>query len=437
MSTSRFAGILLVAAAVSVAWFALGTSMQLRTGSLDDSLSGEIRSLWGPESLVQAAPYWIADPQSPRGADRVAPSASEIAADIRHDHRDKGLLWYSTFTVDFTGRYTLPPAADAVARPGTFRFRLPRGVASYDNLTVGLDGDPVEVSQADVTEGTISVEVARDAEHVIEIHYATGGQDRWLYVPGDIRRTGDESGGSAVIQGTVSELSNFRLTVKTDFADIDYPKGSRSPVKPAEPANGGMTATWAYERARTSHPMGIEMPRRVNAGPITARMSFFAPVSLAFFFTVLFTVMVLKKVDLHPMHYLFIAAGFFAFHILMAYLADVVVIHAAFWIAAAVSVLLVASYMRLVAGMKFTLAYVSAAQVVYLIGFSYAFFWVGRTGLTVTIGAIVTLFVLMQATGRVNWNELFAKRDAPLTPPPLPAAGPVAGGASSAGRAPL
>ena len=99
-----------------------------------------------------------------------------------------------------------------------------------------------------------------------------------------------------------------------------------------------MVASWVYEQARTSQPMGIEMPTRVNAGPIAARMSFFAPVSLLFFFTVLFTVVVLKGIDLHPMHYLFIASGFFAFHILMAYLADVVVIHAAFWIAAAVSV---------------------------------------------------------------------------------------------------
>ncbi len=79
-------------------------------------------------------------------------------------------------------------------------------------------------------------------------------------------------------------------------------------------------------------------------------MSFFAPVSLLFFFTVLFTVVVLKRIALHPMHYLFIAAGFFAFHILLAYLVDLVDIHRAFWIAAGVSVLLVVGYMRLVAG---------------------------------------------------------------------------------------
>jgi len=161
-------------------------------------------------------------------------------------------------------------------------------------------------------------------------------------------------------------------------------------------------------------------------------MSLFAPVSLAFFFTVLLAVVVLKAVPLHPIHLLLVAAGFFAFHILLSYLADVMNIHQAFWIAAAVSVLLVTSYLRLVAGVKFALAYAGLAQLVYLVGFSYAFFWVGRTGLTVTICAVVTLFVLMQATGRLNWHEVFAPKPRPgathppgvtpppVTPPPVP-----------------
>jgi len=65
--------------------------------------------------------------------------------------------------------------------------------------------------------------------------------------------------------------------------------------------------------------------------------------------------------------------------------------------------------MRLVAGVKFAVFYVGAAQLVYLVGFSYAFFWVGLTGLTLTLGAIATLFVLMQATGRIDWHEVFSR----------------------------
>ena len=44
------------------------------------------------------------------------------------------------------------------------------------------------------------------------------------------------------------------------------------------------------------------------------------------------------------------------------------------------------------------------AQLVYLILFSYALFNEGWSGLTITIGAIVTLFVAMQATGRLRFS---------------------------------
>jgi hypothetical protein len=41
--------------------------------------------------------------------------------------------------------------------------------------------------------------------------------------------------------------------------------------------------------------------------------------------------------------------------------------------------------------------------------FSYAFFFKGFTGLAITIGSIVTLFVVMQLTGRIRWEEKFAR----------------------------
>jgi energy-converting hydrogenase Eha subunit G len=46
-------------------------------------------------------------------------------------------------------------------------------------------------------------------------------------------------------------------------------------------------------------------------------------------------------------------------------------------------------------------------QLIYLVLFSYAFFFEGFTGLAVTIGAILTLFVVMQMTGRLKWEEKF------------------------------
>ena len=110
---------------------------------------------------------------------------------------------------------------------------------------------------------------------------------------------------------------------------------------------------------------------------------------------------------LHPMHFWFIAAAFFAFHLLLAYLVDHVSIHTAFGVSAAVSVFLVVSYLRMVTGMRRALGEAGSAQVVFLVLFSYAFFFEGMTGLTISVGAVVTLFVMMQMTARVSWDVVF------------------------------
>jgi len=54
---------------------------------------------------------------------------------------------------------------------------------------------------------------------------------------------------------------------------------------------------------------------------------------------------------------------------------------------------------------------VALAQVIYLVGFSYAFFFEGFTGLAVTTGSIITLFVVMQMTARINWFARFGDRE--------------------------
>jgi inner membrane protein involved in colicin E2 resistance len=101
----------------------------------------------------------------------------------------------------------------------------------------------------------------------------------------------------------------------------------------------------------------------------------------------------------------------------MAYLVDHVDIHAAFAIAAATSVFLVVTYMRLVVGARLALVETALSQLVYLVLFSYAFFFEGYTGLSITVLCIVTLFIVMQFTGRVDWSVLFRKPGA--TAPPV------------------
>ena len=164
----------------------------------------------------------------------------------------------------------------------------------------------------------------------------------------------------------------------------------------------------------------MAMPDKLQPGPLASQIASFAPVSLFFFIVVLLTIGIVRGVDIHPMHFFFLAASFFSFHLLFAYLADQASIHAAFAIAAVVSMVLTISYLRIVFGVAFAIVAAGTAQLVYLVLFSYAFFFKGLTGLAITVGAIATLFVLMQITARVNWNAVFGERKS-LLPVPAPA----------------
>ena len=161
----------------------------------------------------------------------------------------------------------------------------------------------------------------------------------------------------------------------------------------------------------------MTMPEHLQPGPLAGRISFFAPVSLFFFFFLIFILSTLRGNDLHPMNYFFLACAFFAFHLLLAYLADHISIHAAFVVSSIVSIVLVISYLRLVVDLRFAIVDAGLTQLIYLVLFSYAFFFEGFTGLAVTIGAILTLFVVMQMTGHIRWQDKFganpAKRPMP------------------------
>src|SRR5437763_2787169 len=117
------------------------------------------------------------------------------------------------------------------------------------------------------------------------------------------------------------------------------------------------------------------MPEELQPGPLAGRISCFAPVSLLFFFFVMFIIATLRRIALHPMHFFFLATSFFAFHLLLAYLADHISIHLAFAICSAVSIFLVVSYLRIVVDARSAFCAAAIAQFVYPVLSSHAFFF--------------------------------------------------------------
>jgi inner membrane protein involved in colicin E2 resistance len=161
-----------------------------------------------------------------------------------------------------------------------------------------------------------------------------------------------------------------------------------------------------------SSPIGVELPQKLNPGPLAARITFFAPVGLLFFVFVVAVLSAARRQALHPMHYFFIGCAFFAFHLLFAYLVDHLAIGASFALASVVSLLLVVSYARLFMGFARALLVLATPQLVYLVLFSATFFFEGYTGLAITAGAVLTLLLVMQVTGRVDWSVALAPKPA-------------------------
>jgi hypothetical protein len=315
---------------------------------------------------------------------------TDARAELDLEQRQKGLLWFDTYGVVFRATY-LFTNPDPEPRRIRLRFAFPSTHAIYDDFTFTIDGQPT-TRGGDLAKDVESLaEVGPNGQVTMQVSYTSRGLDDWRY---------------AFAGDGVAEVRDFTLTVRTNVRAVDFPAGTMSPTDRSE-ADDGWDLVWRFTNLVAGQGIGIDLPERQNPGPLAARITFFAPVSLLFFLAVMVVLDVLSRDSLHPMNYVFIAAAFFAFHLLMAYLVDHVSMHVAFLVAAVVSAALVGSYLRAVGGMPERWWQAVLAQAIYLIAFSYAFFFEGFTGLAVTIGAIVTLFVLMQMTARVRWTEVF------------------------------
>ncbi len=452
MTVLRLFAVGLIFICSSIGWAVLGATVVNRTGEADVTLNQEVAALWGGVH-VQHAPEVYRETETQRERQSVGDdgrrvssmetvvnrepvSASRANVDVwlSSDHRKKGLMWFATYKVRVRADYVFDPvvvqsaaiqpkaaslvaarstadgrkqsespgplAADAVVSPPPAelfaRFTFPSRDAIYDHFAFSVNGKVTSAVPGDDNE--LLVKIPRDEARRpirVAVEYRSRGLSEWTYRP----------------TAGVSLIRNLDMRVHTDTDGYDFTNGSMSPTsKTARTSQAGQTLRWKFDRLITGKSIGLTLPSRLNPGPVVSRIVFFAPVSLLFFFTVMVIVGVVRGTSLHPMHYFFLAAAFFAFHLLLAYLVDHINIHAAFVVASLTSSFLVVSYLRVVAGMSFAVLRAGLAQALYLVLFSYSFFFEGKSALSVTVGAVLTLFVLMQLTARVDWDEVFRKK---------------------------
>src|SRR4030095_10628823 len=71
--------------------------------------------------------------------------SSDVKVALDLQHRQKGLLWYSTYKVAFTGVYTFQNTSDK-EQSINFELKFPTAQAIYDNLTFNVDGNPAQLT---------------------------------------------------------------------------------------------------------------------------------------------------------------------------------------------------------------------------------------------------------------------------------------------------
>ena len=368
----------------SIAWWLLGAVITQRTSHVSYQTGDSVSGRWGPPLLQKHPSARYTSSSGSRVS--LQPAKSDVKVQLSYQPVKMGLLWHRTYGATFEGHYTFTNST-AITQKFDIDFELPSSGALLDKIKFTLgEGGNARDSIAAPEQGVVtdSVQLAPGESIPIVVSYECRGMDHWRYAFAD-----------------ASRIRDFMLTMNTDFTDVNFPISSPTDREQLEK---GMQLVWKYEDAISAPGIGMEMPRELNAGPVAAQISFYAPLSLLLFFTVIIITVISRGMSLHPVNYFFLAAGFFAFPLLFSYMLDVFPVHLSFFIAAACSLLLVCGYLRAAAG-EFLFRVAVVAQSAYMVLFSYSFFFKGLTGLTLTVGGIVTLGVLMALTAKVDWSQ--------------------------------
>src|SRR4029078_249195 len=203
MSARRLMAIAVIYVLAVGAWATLGTSIVVRTGECDSKLTEEVSKLWGGRHRQVAPRVWVERPrqvteQVPTQAEGtritvtkevtrtvtdVAPlrlSQSRIQADLQLTNRQKGLLWYDTYGVRFSGHFTARNP-DPIERVIGVELKFPSSDGIYDQFVFRVNGESAPPAN-DLTKGLVTrVRVPPGSVVSIDVGYVSRGMDDWEY----------------------------------------------------------------------------------------------------------------------------------------------------------------------------------------------------------------------------------------------------------------
>ncbi|MEZ0276425.1 MAG: hypothetical protein ACAH88_16060, partial [Roseimicrobium sp.] len=225
MNALRIFTIGLITLCTAVAWFILGSTLNVRTLASSSQMGNEVADVWGAP-LKQSHPS--AFYHAPTGNNRkvnLLPESSKIEVQLKSDPKKRGLLWHRTYSAIFSAEYQF---ANPTPIPQTIyvQFRLPSDEASYTNFAFTLGDESLRRAVPSGGVITEALVVPARGTAPLRVSYESRGMDSWQYKFPD-----------------ASRVRGFELVMKTDFSEINFPSGTGSPTARDEQKN---LYTWSY-----------------------------------------------------------------------------------------------------------------------------------------------------------------------------------------------
>src|SRR6476646_1696705 len=160
--TKRIIAITFIFICTSVCWGILGGTVFSRTYDSASTSSSRVASTWGTEQ--NQAPPTASFKTKVQRQEEVTENGfkvirlkeeeyetpltleqSNVDVNLDLEHRQKGLLWYSTYKVNFSGGYVFRNPSDK-EQLVEFKLQFPSSQAIYDDLVFNIDHSPAAIS---------------------------------------------------------------------------------------------------------------------------------------------------------------------------------------------------------------------------------------------------------------------------------------------------
>ncbi len=431
MSIKKLIAVAVIFLGFSIAWMILGGVNQSRTWDYTQKSLKRLQNAYGGPLKINPPLIYYEIIRQKKGQvngfetvssytekEFIDPSRTNVEINLKLERKKIGNLWFPVFIAAYQGEYeynieSVPE--EARSQPLFLVPGLNSSESIYRSIEMKINDMTVQPLSKLVSNTPIELRSKMDSAGNVKVNYfyETTGIDYILYeLAGKyepLKKTIQQDNNSRAYRERLTRLDNFNVKLTADFRIYDFPGQTIPPTKRKQFGQKN-EFIWQFDKTVTGKNIGLIVPKEINPGEIAARISFFAPVSLLFFFVVMIIFGILVKRKLHPMHYFFLAATFLSFHLMFSYSADHISMYSAFGIASIVSCLLTFSYLVRFNEWKYATISMSL-QLLYLIVFSWSFFYksttgLGITGLIVTIVSVITLFVLMQLTAKLDWKSV-------------------------------